>query len=91
VGPGGGEGAFLAFGEHGGVDVADGDGCRGGIVDCVGVVQEAEGDVAGAACYVEDFIARGWVGRGCGRGGGEAGVERADEVVFPEAVDAEGH
>ena len=90
VGPGGGEGAFFAFGEHGGVDVGDGDGCGGGGVDGVRVVEEAEGDVAGAAGYVEDFVARGrpWGGGGAG---GEAGVEGADEVVFPEAVDAEGH
>ena len=85
IGPGGFEGAFATLGEHGGVDVADGAGCRGGAVDGVCVVQEAEGDVAGAAGYVEDFVARGWGGGGAGR---VAGVEGADEVVFPEAVDA---
>lgn len=58
------------------------------MVDRVRVVQEAEGDVAGAAGYVEDFVARGWGGGGARR---VAGVEGADEVVFPEAVDAEGH
>jgi hypothetical protein len=88
VGPRGGEGALLAFAEHGGVYVADGAGGVGRVVDRVRVVQEAEGDVAGAAGYVEDFVAWGWGGGGAGR---VAGVEGADEVVFPEAVDAEGH
>ena len=50
------------------------------------MVEEAEGDVACSAGYVEDCL---------GDGGGVvrifAGVEGADEVVFPEAVGAKGH
>jgi len=51
------------------------------VVQEVGVGEQAEGDVGGAACDVED---------GLGVRGG-AGVEGAGEAVFPEAVDAEGH
>lgn len=51
------------------------------VVDRGAVVEQAEGDVAGAAGDVEDRL----------RGGGGAGVEGADEAVFPEAVGAEGH
>ena len=64
-----------------------------GVVDVVGVVEHAEGDVAGAAGDVEDVPAL----RGRGAGGGReragvgAGVEGAHEVVFPQAMDAEGH
>jgi hypothetical protein len=55
VGIGGLEGAFPAFGEHGGVYVGDGY-CRGGvIVDSVAVLEEAEGDVACSTGYVEHF------------------------------------
>ena len=39
------------------------------------VAQEAESDIAGAACYVEDAE----FGRGGGRG--EAGSERRNELV----------
>lgn len=50
-----------------------------------GVVEEAEGDVAGAAGYVEHFPALGGGGGGLGRGGGggrgETGVYGTDEVV----------
>ncbi len=57
------------------------------VVDERGVVEHAQGDVAGAAGDVEDGPAL------LGRGGGGvgAGVEGADEAVFPEAVDAERH
>lgn len=57
VRPGGGEGAPLAFAQHGGVDVGDCDGRGGRGVDGVGVVEEAEGDVAGAAGYIEELLA----------------------------------
>jgi hypothetical protein len=50
------------------------------------VVEDAEGDIAGSACDIKDFPA----GLGCA-GGVAAGVYAADEVVFPEAVDAQGH
>jgi hypothetical protein len=56
------------------------------VVDVCCVVEHAEGDVARAACNVEDAPA----GLG-GAGRVAAGVERADKVVFPQAVDAEGH
>lgn len=64
-----------------------------GVVDVVGVVEHAEGDVAGAAGDVEDVPAlrRGGAGGGRERTGVGAGVEGAHEVVFPETVDAEGH
>jgi hypothetical protein len=86
--------ALAALGEHFGVDVGDGD-VRGGVaVQHSGVVEHAHGDVAGAARDVEDSLlfARGGgiVGAG-GEVGADAWVEAADEVVFPEAVDAEGH
>lgn len=64
---------------------------RGGVaVEGGGVVEHAHGDVAGAAGDVEDalLLAR------FGRVGGvrvDARVEAADEVVFPQAVDAQGH
>lgn len=48
-----------------------------------GVVEEAEGDVAGPTGYVEPCLR--------GLGGGRAGIQGAHEVVFPETVDAEGH
>lgn len=54
----------------------------------MGVVEEAEGDVACAAGDVQDVLGG---GRGGGRKGGEARVEGRDEVVFPDAVPAEGH
>lgn len=51
-----------------------------------GVVEHPEGDVAGPAGDVEDVPA---VGGGGGFGGESgAGVEGADEVVFPETVDS---
>ena len=45
------------------------------------MVEEAECDVACAAGDVEVSLG----------GGGGAGVEGADEVVFPEAMGVEGH
>jgi len=72
-----GEGALLADGEHGGVDVGDGDADGGVGVGVVRVVEEAEGDVACAAGYVEDVLRR--LGRGGERG--EARIQGADEVV----------
>lgn len=83
-------GASFAGGEHRRVDVSDGDGGGGGVVDGVGVVEEAEGDVPSPTGDIEDCPALGG-GRavGCGqRGAGGAGIEGAYEVVFPEAVDA---
>lgn len=58
------------------------------------VVEQAEGDVAGSGGDVEDGDPGGGGGGGGGRGGGGGGkarVEGSDEIVFPEAVDAEGH
>jgi hypothetical protein len=84
------EAALLALGQHLRVDVCDGDVGVGVVVDVRGVVEHAEGDVARAAGDVEDVPALLLV-RG---GGGErvaARVEVAYEVVFPQAVDAEGH
>lgn len=59
----------------------------------MGVVEHAEGDVAGAAGDVEDVPAlrRGGAGGGCNRGGVGAGIDGAYEVIFPEAVDTERH
>lgn len=75
------EGAFAAFGEHGGVDVRDCYGGGGGVVDVCCVVEEAEGNVAGTAGDVEHCPAFRW-GRGGRRfGGGCAGVDGADKVV----------
>lgn len=79
---GGGE-AFLALGEHGRVDIRDGD--VGGVivVDGRGVVQHALRNVAGAASDVEDgppVVRR--------RG---ARVQTAHKPVLPEAVYAERH
>lgn len=82
-----GEAALAALGEHLGVDVGDGDARQVVAVDGGGVVEHAEGDVACAARHVEDVPA----GLGRGGGGAAARVQGADEVVFPEAVDAEGH
>jgi hypothetical protein len=82
--------ALLALGQHLRVDVCDGDVGVCVVVDVRGVVEHAEGDVARAAGDVEDVPALLLV-RG---GGGErvaARVEVAHEVVFPQAVDAEGH
>ena len=53
------------------------------MVDVCGVVEHAEGNVAGASGDVED--GPGLVSR---RG---ARVQGAHEVIFPDAVDAEGH
>ena len=50
------------------------------------MVQDAESNVASAACDIQDFP----TGLGCAGGVG-ARVYAADKVVFPEAVDAEGH
>ncbi len=63
------------------VDVTDDNSRPRIIVDCSGVVEEAERDVACSAGDVEVGL----------RVGGRAGVEGADEVVFPEAVGVEGH
>lgn len=77
-----GSGALFADGEHGGVDVGDGHAHVGVAVEDVRRVQHPEGDVAGAAGYVEDVL-RG-AGVGGGSEGGEAGVEGGDEVVSGE-------
>lgn len=63
----------------------------GGVVgvDCGCVVEEAEGDVAGSACYVEHFLRGLRLGLGLGLWG--TGVQGTDEAVFPKAVDAQGH
>lgn len=77
---GGGEllgGALAADGEHGGVDVGDGDAHVGVGVDNVRVVQVAEGNVAGAAGNVEDVLGGRWGGCGCV----VAWVEGGDVVV----------
>lgn len=84
------EGALAAFGQHVGVDVADCDAGLEVVVDVCCVVEHAEGDVAGPAGDVEDvptlvFGVGGSVGDWC------AWVEGAHEVVFPKAVDAQGH
>ena len=56
------------------------------------MVEHAEGDVACAAGDVEDCLSSRTLGAGSG-GGGESDtrIERANEMVFPETVDAEGH
>lgn len=75
-------GALAAFGKHVGVDVADGDASLEVVVDVGGVVEHAEGDVAGPAGDVEDvpaFLAV--VVDADGEGG--AWVQRSHEVVFP--------
>lgn len=85
------DGALAAFGQHVSVDITD---CHAGlevVVDVCGVVEHPECDVAGPAGDVEDVppallfdvAFAGWEGG--------AWVQGADEVVFPEAVDAEGH
>ena len=57
-----------------------------------GVVEHAHGDVAGAAGDVEDALLLAWGGLGRGREvGADAWVQAADEVVFPQPVDAQGH
>lgn len=53
-------GALFADGEHVGVDVGDGDADVWVAVEVVGVGEVAEGDVACAACYVEDVLG-GWL------------------------------
>lgn len=85
--------ALAALSKHVGVDIRDSDAGVGGVVDVVGVVEHAEGDVTGAAGDVEDVPALrgGGAGGGCQGTGIGAGVEGAHEVVFPQAVDAEGH
>ena len=45
-----------AFGEHVGVYVAYCDGAAGVVVDALGVLEEAQRDVAGSACDVEDAL-----------------------------------
>jgi hypothetical protein len=82
--------ALAALGEHFRVDIRDGD-VRGGVaVEGGGVVEHAHGDVAGAAGDVEDALL--FTGlAGVAGVGVDARVEAADEVVFPEAVDAQGH
>lgn len=60
LGGGEGLGALLADGEHVGVDVGDGDADIWVVVEVVGVGEVAEGDVACAACYVEDVLG-GWL------------------------------
>lgn len=82
------DGALAAFGQHVGVDVADGDAGLEVVVDVCRVVEHAEGDVAGPAGDVEDVPAAFLVDVALARGEDGAWVERADEMVFPEAVDA---
>lgn len=73
------QGALFADGEHGWVDVGDGDADVGVGVQDVRGVQVAEGNVACAACYVEDVLGR---RVGMVRGGGmEAWVEGGDVVI----------
>ncbi len=80
---GGEEGrALLADGEHGAVDVGDGDVHRGVAVEDVRRVQHAEGNVACAAGHVEDVLRSARVGA-CGERG-EARVEGRDEMVSAE-------
>ena len=52
--------------------------------------QKAEGDVTCAAGDVEDGLGC-RLRRGSGKGGVDAGIEGANEVVFPEAVGVKGH
>lgn len=67
--------AFLSLGQHGGIDVTDRNGGGGVVIDGIAMMEEAEGYVTGSASDVEHFP-------GCRRGGGgNTGVERADEVV----------
>lgn len=84
----GGGGALAADGEHVRVDVGDGDADVGVGVDAVRVREVAEGDVAGAAGYVEDVLRGrlGWLGGGGGggEGGVGAGVEGGYVVVSAE-------
>lgn len=81
MGVGGLERAFASFGKHLGIDVGYCYAGGGGFVDVGCVVKEAEGDVSGAASYVEHFPTLGGGGRGGGGRGGETRVYRADEVV----------
>lgn len=83
-------GAGFADREHGAVDVGDGDADRRVGVDDVGVVEHAEGNVAGAAGDVE-YVLRTGRGRAAGGQRGEAWVEGCDEVVLPNAMPAERH
>lgn len=72
--------ALFADGQHGGVDVGNGDAHVLVAVDDVRVVKHAEGDIAGAAGDVEDVLGGERGGAGGGEGG-EAWVEGGDEVV----------
>lgn len=49
------ERALAALGQHVGIDVGDGNGGGGGVVDFVAVLEQPESDVAGAAGDVEHF------------------------------------
>lgn len=74
---------FLALFQHVCVDIRTDDARFTVSVNLFGVIEHTESNVAGAAGYVED-------GHGLAAGLA-AGVEGADKVVFPEAVNAEGH
>ena len=50
-------------------------------IDEMSVSEQTQRDIGGPACDVEDLL----------RVEGGAGVEGADEAVFPEAMDAKGH
>lgn len=76
-----GGGALLADGQHGRVDVGDGDADVGVGVDDVRRVQVPKGNVARAAGDVEDVLGGGVEGVGGGGGGVEAGVEGGDVVI----------
>lgn len=78
------EGAFAALGKHLWVDIADCYGGGGCAVDSITVVEQAEGDVTGAASYVEHFPGRG------GRGRGAAWVKGANEMVSGGLLDCYG-
>ncbi len=84
--------AFSAFGKHLWVDVGDYNTSGGVAVDGGGVVEESEGDVACAASDVEDCLSGRvmWAGS-VGGGESDTRIERTNEMVFPETVDAEGH
>lgn len=53
MGPRGVQAAFLALGQHVGIDVGDSDGGVWRVIDVVRVIEDAEGDVAGATGDVE--------------------------------------
>jgi hypothetical protein len=74
---------LLSLSQHVSVDIRDNDRGLKVVVDLGRVVEHAECDISGSSGNVENLQ---WLSAGL-----TSGVERTNEVIFPETVNSEGH